>query len=143
MRLFLVLVFIAFAHTARADSKPVTVTGGKLVLRDQIYFDSGKATIKSQSFTILDAVVATLVSNKKIGLVEIGVHTDARGDSKWNLELSEARAQAIYTYLVDKGIETKRLRAKGYGESRPLDKGSNAAAWAKNRRTEFVIVQTT
>jgi outer membrane protein OmpA-like peptidoglycan-associated protein len=69
------------------------------------------------------------------------VHTDARGNDQWNLELSEKRAQAIYDYLVAKGVAADRLRAKGYGETKPIDKRANEAAWAKNRRTELRILQ--
>ncbi|MFN0248792.1 MAG: OmpA family protein [Kofleriaceae bacterium] len=131
----LVLVFL-IAATAHAG---VSVTT-KQIVTDPIYFEVGKAEIKAESVPTLDAVVATF-RDDKIGLVEIGVHTDSRGNDKWNLELSQKRATAIYNYLVAKGVAATRLRAKGYGETRPLDKGANEAARAKNRRTEFVILQ--
>ena len=135
-----ILVLALVASPAFAG---VNVTDKELVLSDTIYFDVGKATIKTQSHAILDEVAATLKAQKKIALVEIQVHTDARGSDTFNLEMSQKRAQAVYTYLVRKGVPAKRLRAKGYGETQPLDKAANEAAWAKNRRTVFVIVRVT
>ena len=130
------LILLAFTAVAAADVKVTT----KQIVTDPIFFETGKATIMAQSHATLDAVAAAF-SDKKIGLVEIGVHTDSRGMDKWNLELSEKRAIAIHDYLVAKGVAATRLRAKGYGETRPIDKRANEAAWAKNRRTEFVILQ--
>jgi len=142
MMRILVLAFLGLVVTgAPADAKRVAVTKTRLVLTQPIYFDVGKDTIKSDSFQLLDEVAAAIKADKKIGLVEIGVHTDARGRKEWNRKLSEQRAQAIYRYLIDRGVEASRLRAKGYGESRPLDRRPNAAAWARNRRVEFLILQ--
>ena len=86
-------------------------------------------------------LAAALAAGKGIGLVEIGVHTDERGADAWNLEMSQKRADAISSYLVAKGVDAKRLRATGYGETRPIDKHHDAKAWAKNRRIELAILQ--
>jgi len=131
------LLLLALTTLAAADVKVTQ----KQIVTDTIYFDTGKATIKTESYPTLDAVVAVFSTEKKLGLVEIGVHSDARGNDKFNLEMSQKRANAVRDYLISKGVDGNRLRAKGYGETRPLDKGSNEAAWAKNRRTEFVILQ--
>ena len=130
------VILLALTTLAAADVKVTT----KQIVTDPIYFETGKASVKPDSYATLDAVVAAL-RDDKIGLVEIGVHSDSRGSDKWNLELSAKRATAIYDYLVAKGVAATRLRAKGYGETRPIDKRGNEAAWAKNRRTEFVILQ--
>ena len=140
MRLLVFAIGLFFASSAFAGVK---VTDKELVLSTQVFFASGKAEIKTESHAILDELAATLEKQKKIESVEIGVHTDARGDDKWNLDLSQARAEAIRDYLVGKGIATKRLVPKGYGETKPLDKGSGEKAWSKNRRTEFHILRTT
>jgi outer membrane protein OmpA-like peptidoglycan-associated protein len=136
----LVLVVPALAF---ADPDPVTVTKKDIVLARPIYFDTGKPTIKKESFAVLDALAKALHDDAKITLLEIQSHTDARGDAKFNLAISQKRADAILDYLVGKGVDKKRLRARGYGESQPLDKGANEKAWAKNRRTTFVIMQHT
>jgi outer membrane protein OmpA-like peptidoglycan-associated protein len=137
MRALSLLGFLLVLTTAAAADVKVTT---KQIVTDPIFFETGKADIMATSYATLDHVAAAF-RDQKIGLVEIGVHTDSRGRDKWNLELSEKRATAIYDYLVAKGVAATRLRAKGYGETRPLDKRANAAAWAKNRRTEFVILQ--
>ena len=137
MRIFAILI----ALTAVAAAAPVTVTKTEIKISKPIFFDAGKPTIKSESRVILDHIAAAMTKDQKIGLVEIGVHTDARGNDEWNLELSQKRADAIHAYLVGKGIDANRLRAKGYGETKPLDKGTSAAAMARNRRTQLVILQ--
>jgi len=136
------IILLLLSTTAFAD-KSVTVGTKDIKLAQQIFFEFGKGDIKHESHAILDALAATLIKEKKLGLVEIGVHTDARGSDDWNLELSQKRADAVRDYLVGKGVDTKRLRAKGYGETKPIDKGTSAEAMARNRRTELLIIQRT
>ena len=125
--------------TTFASAEPRVL--GAQIVADPILYDSAKATIKSESRPTLDAIAVLMSRDTKLGLVEVGVHTDARGNDKFNLELSQKRAESVRDYLIGKGVSSNRLRATGYGETKPIDKGSNAGAWAKNRRTEFVIVQ--
>src|SRR5512139_3674928 len=82
----------------------VSVTTNEIV-SDPIYFDTGKATIKRESRPTLDAIAAVFHKQTKIGLVEIQVHTDARGNDDWNLELSQKRADAVRDYLIAKGVD--------------------------------------
>jgi len=77
-------------------------------------------------------------------IVEIGSHTDIRGGKMYNIVLSENRAQSTRDYFIDKGIDPKRIYAKGYGESQPVIKcASNESCTEEqhelNRRSEFVI----
>ena len=73
--------------------------------------------------------------------VRVEGHTDDVGSAKKNLELSQARAEAVREQLIAKGIEPDQLQAIGYGNSRPLDKRRTAEARARNRRVEFIIVE--
>jgi peptidoglycan-associated lipoprotein len=68
-------------------------------------------------------------------------HTDERGDDEYNLDLSNRRAAAVVQYLTDHKVDAKRLVSQGYGESQPKDRHHTEAAWAINRRVEFVIVK--
>ena len=131
------LLLLALTTLAAADVKVTT----NRIASDPIYFDTGKATIKQESIPTLDQIVAVFHKEKKLALVEIGVHSDARGSDKFNLEMSQKRADAIRDYLIAKGVDANRLRAKGYGETKPIDKRATSEAWAKNRRTEFLILQ--
>src|SRR5207253_2955845 len=106
----------------------LTETG--IVTLEPIHFEYNKAIIKSESFYILDAVVASLNGNPDITLMEVQGHTDERGDDAYNLDLSDRRAAAVVKYLVDHGVEAKRLESQGYGETMPIDRNHGERAWA-------------
>ena len=123
------------------DRGRVVVTDTAIEILDMVYFEYNKAIIKSQSFPILDAVAATLQGNPSIQLVEVQGHTDERGNDAYNLDLSDRRAASVKKYLIDKGVDEKRLESQGYGETQPVDNRHNEAAWAKNRRVAFLILK--
>ena len=123
------------------DKGRVVVTDTSIEILDKVYFEYDKAVIKKESYGILDAVAATLEGNPDIALIEIQGHTDSRGNDAYNLDLSDRRAAAVKQYLVDKGINEGRLQSQGYGETVPLDRKKNEAAYAKNRRVEFLILK--
>jgi outer membrane protein OmpA-like peptidoglycan-associated protein len=72
--------------------------------------------------------------------IELSGHTDSKGSDKYNLKLSKERAEAVFNYLVSKGIDEKRLTHKGYGAKQPIADNATDAGRAKNRRVEFKIV---
>ncbi|HWU85890.1 MAG TPA: OmpA family protein [Kofleriaceae bacterium] len=106
-----------------------------------INFEYDRDVIKKDSYSILDAVVAALQGNPDIQLVEIAGHTDEQGDDAYNLDLSIRRAAAVLRYLTGKGVDPKRLDSQGYGETQPIDKSHTQAAYAVNRRVEFLILK--
>ncbi|HSK04295.1 MAG TPA: OmpA family protein, partial [Kofleriaceae bacterium] len=114
---------------------------GSIDILRPINFEYDKAKIKRDSYYILDAIAAALQGNSTIQLLEIAGHTDERGDDAYNLDLSDRRAAAVLRYLTEKGVDPKRLESQGYGETRPKDPRSTPAAYAKNRRVEFVILK--
>jgi len=99
-------------------------------------FDTGKATIKEQSAAVLGDIIGILneYSNAKFN---IEGHTDSVGSDASNQKLSEERASSVMNYLIEHGIASNRLTAKGYGESKPLDTNNTAAGRANNRRVEI------
>lgn len=111
--------------------------GSKIALRN-IFFDTGKSLLRSQSNAELDRLVKLMkdVPNLK---VEISGHTDNTGSAKLNKSLSQSRAQAVVTYLTKKGIAASRMTAKGYGPSAPITSNGTADGRQQNRRTEFEI----
>ncbi|HET7506201.1 MAG TPA: OmpA family protein, partial [Kofleriaceae bacterium] len=92
----------------------VVVTEKKIELKQTVYFDTNKATIKPVSFALLDDVALALKDNPKIQ-VEIQGHTDSQGDDNFNLKLSQRRAESVRAYLLKKSITADRMTAKGYG----------------------------
>jgi outer membrane protein OmpA-like peptidoglycan-associated protein len=116
--------------------------GAKSVLRN-IFFDTGKATLKMESISELNRVVELLTSNPSLR-VQINGHTDSSGDNETNKVLSLKRAQAVVDYLIVKGIPTPRLQAVGYGEERPLVSNDDEEGGREvNRRTEIEVVEVT
>ena len=83
-----------------------------------IYYDFGKWDLRPESMVALDHLVEVLNDNPNI-VIELRSHTDSRASEEYNMELSQKRAQAVVDYLIRKGIDPKRLIAKGYGESMP------------------------
>jgi outer membrane protein OmpA-like peptidoglycan-associated protein len=125
------------------DKGRVILRKGKLEILDKIYFETAKAIIKPISFPILDAVAATLKGNPQILLIEVQGHADERGADDYNMRLTEDRAAAVKTYLIEHGVEADRLQSHGYGETKPVCPQHNENCWSKNRRVEFVILRRT
>ena len=73
-------------------------------------------------------------------MIEVAGHTDNTGDPAANLSLSQARAASVVKYLTDRGISEGRLKARGYGDTKPLAPNDTEENKAKNRRTEFTIL---
>jgi OmpA-OmpF porin, OOP family len=112
---------------------------GTTVVLNNIYFHFGTTYLKTDSYPSLDQVVSFFKANPAITF-EIAGHTDDEGPDDYNLTLSQGRAQSIVDYLVKQGIDSSRLIARGYGETKPLDTGITKAAKARNRRVEFTVV---
>ncbi len=102
------------------------------------YFDFGKSELLPESKLELDRVVIFLMKSTNTTL-EIAGHTDDVGTIAANQKLSEDRANAVREYLVSRGVAATRLKAVGYGKSKPLVKGNTEAARAQNRRVEMTI----
>lgn len=106
---------------------------------DNVYFDSGKATLKKESYQELNELIEYMSLKESIK-IEIAGHTDNVGDEGSNLNLSQLRADKVKAYLVSKGISIDRIIAKGYGEVMPIADNSTELGKTKNRRIEVRIV---
>lgn len=112
---------------------------GQVLSFSNIYFDSGSANIKPESFPILDTIAQTLIENQGVRVRIVG-HTDSDGSRTYNQGLSERRAQSVYDYLVRKGVPAARMSTAGFGEDRPAVPNTSAANKAQNRRIEFEVL---
>lgn len=132
------------------DVPMIPLTSSEPVTLANVFFDLGKATLRPESNIELDKLVDFLMKNPSVK-IELGGHTDTRGDDKENMILSSDRAKAVHSYLIAKGIKAERLTYKGYGETKtvvsdaeiaklPTEK-EREAAHQKNRRTEYKIIK--
>jgi OmpA-OmpF porin, OOP family len=113
---------------------------GLTVRLKNIYFDFDKTTLKKESFVELNKVVDFLKQNPTVE-IEISGHTDSKGSDDYNLNLSQGRSQSVVDYIVSQGIDSFRLTAHGYGETKPIDTNDSDAGRANNRRVEFTVMK--
>ncbi|MFC7667162.1 OmpA family protein [Hymenobacter humi] len=111
--------------------------GTTIVLRN-IFFDSGKATLRPESTAELERLQKLLTETPALKL-EMAGHTDNVGEDAMNQDLSQRRAQAVVTYLTQHGIAGARLTAAGYGETQPVVPNTTKFGRQLNRRTEFKV----
>jgi peptidoglycan-associated lipoprotein len=121
---------------AKAQTTMTGATNEQSVLSKMIHFDFDKYDIKKEAQEVLKEIAAYLKANPEIRIIIEG-HCDERGTREYNLVLGMRRAQAAKKYLVDLGIDEKRIETISYGKDRPLIDEHNENAWAKNRRCEF------
>jgi outer membrane protein OmpA-like peptidoglycan-associated protein len=112
--------------------------GAKVVL-ENIYFETGKATLIPDSYPQLNQIISFLENNETIRL-ELSGHTDNVGSMKLNTKLSEDRAKAVVDYMVSNGIAATRLESKGYAYTQPIAPNDTPDGREKNRRVEFKIL---
>ncbi len=118
---------------------------GEVEVLEDVYYEFDKAYLLDESFAALNKLVAMLNLNATVR-IEIGGHTDSKGDDNYNQRLSEARAKSVVDYLVSQGIDASRLTSKGYGEKQPVapnvneDGSDNPEGRQKNRRTVFKVL---
>ncbi|MFW5926199.1 MAG: OmpA family protein, partial [Myxococcota bacterium] len=120
----------------------VEVEEERIRVDEKIHFEFDSAEIRADSHELLDEIAGVMNEHPELKKIRVEGHTDERGTEKYNLDLSERRAQSVTDYLVDEGgVERDRLIVEGYGFSRPVEDDDTEEAWAKNRRVEFNIIE--
>ena len=115
---------------------------GESVVLKNVFFETNKYDLKDESRVELMKLHSFMQNNPAVS-IEISGHTDNVGNDNDNQTLSENRAQAIYNFLIENGIEADRLSYKGYGETQPIDTNDTEEGRANNRRSEFKIKEIT
>jgi outer membrane protein OmpA-like peptidoglycan-associated protein len=122
------------------------LTNGAKIVLNNIFFDSNKSTLRSESNVEMDKLYSMLQGNPSLAF-EVDGHTDNKGNAAANLSLSQQRAQSVVDALIKKGIDKKRLSAKGFGSTMPIapnttpDGKPDEAGMQMNRRVEIKIIQ--
>jgi peptidoglycan-associated lipoprotein len=108
---------------------------------ETVYFDFDKAELRQDSRDVLSKNAETILKSLAGAKIKIEGHCDERGSAEYNLALGERRAKSSQAYLTTLGVKAENLSIISYGKEKPAVLGSDEAAWAKNRRAEFVIVK--
>lgn len=132
------------APAAQESFKRIRVTAEEITLLEQVKFRISKsdpAPIDPTSEPLLTEVRDALARHPELVKLEVQAHTDSDGNSKFNETLSMARAESVKKWLVDHGVASDRLVAKGYGPSKPLADNKILAGRAKNQRMQIVVLE--
>ncbi|WP_428261769.1 OmpA family protein [Haliangium sp.] len=122
------------------EEQRVRLVGNRIDLLDPVHFANNQDRILPKSNSLLENVAEVLRAHPEFGRVRVEGHSDNRGNAAHNLDLSQRRAEAVVTFLVERGVSRERLEARGYGETQPIQDNRTAAGRAANRRVEFVIL---
>lgn len=129
---------IAVANFSKSPDKSI-------VISDNVYYEAGSTALLPSAQEKLDRIISIMKTNSGLSL-EVASHTDAKGDDNINLKLSEERVKLAIEYMTSKGIDSKRISGKGYGESQILNRCKNGINCSEkehqlNRRTEFKFIK--
>jgi len=122
------------------ERQKVAVREDRIEILEKIHFAVGSAVIQRRSFAMLDQVAKVLQSHPDLVRVQVEGHTDSTGNARANTALSQARAEAVVTYLAAHGVERSRLLPRGFGPSRPLATNVTRTGREANRRVEFRVL---
>lgn len=129
-----------FPHTSGSPGDGIgteNLAGNQGTLKDA-FFDFDKSDIRADQREPLTADGSWLRQHSTAD-VRIEGHCDERGTAQYNLALGERRAESVKEYLVDLGVDSKRIKTISYGKERPFAQGHDESAWALNRRDHFAI----
>jgi len=121
-----------------ADLKGKQTDRGLVITLGDVLFDTGKSTLAPGAYATVDRLASALKENTERKVVIEG-HTDSMGSDEYNQELSQRRAQAVQSALLERGVSSGQVSAYGKGETFPVASNENAAGRQQNRRVELVF----
>lgn len=131
------------ADSSRAIERTFEMTSngiGKVIRLEALTFGQSKSNISSAAHDELNKLVSTMLENPNM-IIQLEGHTDFRGKSKLNMDLSEDRVEATKNYLAKKGVSKKRILTKAFGGTKPISRSNDAQSRLRNRRVEVRIIQ--
>lgn len=117
------------------------LSGDRIVIKERVHFVNNEARLAPDAAPVLDNVADVLIANPQLKKVRVEGHTDNVGSDAANLQLSKDRAEAVVRYLVQQGIDPKRLMSEGFGASHPVAPNLTRRGREQNRRVELAIVE--
>lgn len=126
--------------TINVDLYLSKIETGTSITLNNIFFDFDKSVLKTSSYPELNRVLKYL-SDSQVKKIEISGHTDSVGDEDYNEKLSQRRADAVFNFFRQNGVDPMQMEAKGYGESKPKVPNDTKENRGKNRRVEFKILE--
>ncbi len=127
------------AEAAAEAERQRRIAAARATLEEMVFFDYDMSAIRPDAEQALRRKVDILRASPQVR-IRIEGHADERGSNEYNLALGNRRAEAIRQFLTGFGLAANRFEIVSFGEERPLQQGANEAAWARNRRGQFVIV---
>jgi OmpA-OmpF porin, OOP family len=121
------------------DLTKISIEKGKIIQLKNIYFQSNDFELQPRSFVELQKLLFIMRENLTMS-IEVRGHTDDEGSVEYNQKLSQDRAVSVANFLIYNGIDKKRVKAKGFGESQPLSDNLSEDGKKMNRRVEFLIL---
>jgi peptidoglycan-associated lipoprotein len=128
----------ANAANDAARQREAALTQMRTTMAEMVFFDYDRSDVRADARGILDRK-ARILRDEPTVRIRIAGHADERGSTEYNLALSSRRAESVRSYLTAAGIQAARIEIVSLGEDRPLERGSNESAWARNRRGEFTV----
>jgi peptidoglycan-associated lipoprotein len=126
------------AERAAAAERERRVAAARATLEEMVFFDYDESNVRDDAAAVLRRKVDILRASPQVRL-RIEGHADERGSTEYNLALGNRRAEAVRQFLVGFGLAQDRFEIVSFGEGRPLEQAQTEAAWARNRRGQFVI----
>jgi outer membrane protein OmpA-like peptidoglycan-associated protein len=136
MKNMIVVVLLSFLVLCACASKPAQKCYPKVIILKGVTFDFNKSVLRPESHPVLDENLTVLKSRPKMTVTIVG-YTDSDGNDAYNQKLSEARANAVMQYFLQKGISADRMKAIGKGKADPIADNKTDAGKAQNRRIEI------
>jgi len=125
----------------QAEAQQAVTASAAETAFENIYFDFDKSDLSPDARDVLSKNANILLKDKPNVKIQIAGNCDERGSAEYNLALGERRAKSAQQYLITLGVAPDRLSVISYGKEKPAVEGNDEAAWAKNRRDEFTIMQ--
>lgn len=130
----------AQAEAARlAAERERAIADARAILEQRVHFDYDQSAIRSDAEAILRQKVAILRASPQVQ-IRLEGHADERGSTEYNQALGSRRSQSVLDFFTQQGLSAGAFQTTSFGEERPLSTASNEAAWAQNRRVEFIII---